>query len=89
MTATKSDLFRQTGPPIRIAGRGHRMFAGEAPPCSILVNAQSMAGCKMPSEHLAAPAAFQANGIIAMDGSPDRHRGRSLSVEFATGYQAL
>jgi hypothetical protein len=44
-----------------------------------------MAGREMPSKHLAAPAAFQANDIIVMDGSPDRHCRCSLSVEF--GYR--
>ena len=85
MTATKSGLFRQTGPPLRIAGRGHRMFAGDAPPCSILVNAQPMAGSDMPPEHLAAPAAFEADDIIAVNRSTDRDGGCPLSVEF--GYR--
>ena len=52
---------------------------------TILIDAQSMAGREMPLEHLAAPAAFQANDIIAVDGSPDRHCRRSLFVEF--GYR--
>jgi hypothetical protein len=45
-----------------------------------------MAGRKMPSKHLAAPAAFQANDIIATDGSPDRHRGCSLTAGFCDGF---
>jgi len=36
----------------------------------------------MPSEHLAAPAAFEANDIIAMNGSADRHGGGPLSLNF-------
>jgi hypothetical protein len=44
-----------------------------------------MAGSEMPSEHLAAPAAFQANDIIAVNRSTDRDRGCSLFVEF--GYR--
>src|SRR5712691_6052138 len=41
-----------------------------------------MACRKMASEHLAAPAAFQADDVIAIDGSPDRDRGYSLPVSF-------
>jgi hypothetical protein len=38
----------------------------------------------VPLEHLPAPAAIQADDIIAMNGSPDRHRGvRSLPVSGA------
>jgi hypothetical protein len=44
-----------------------------------------MAGSEMASEHLAAPAAFQTNDIIAMNGLPDRDGGYPLSVEF--GYR--
>jgi DNA topoisomerase VI subunit B len=41
-----------------------------------------MDGREMPSEHLAAPAAFEADNIIAVTRSPDLHRGCSLFVEF-------
>ena len=41
-----------------------------------------MAGSEMPFEHLAAPAAFQAHDVIAMDGSPDRHGAGPLPVDF-------
>jgi hypothetical protein len=58
------------------------MFTGEVPSRPILLYSQCMAGRDMPSDHLAAPAAFQANDIIAMDGSPDRHCGSSLFVGF-------
>jgi hypothetical protein len=50
-----------------------------------LVDAQFMAGSEMPPEHLAAPAAFQADDIIAVNRSADRHRGYPLSVKF--GYR--
>jgi len=82
MTATKSDLFRQTGPPLRIAGRGHRMVTRQVPASTILVDGQSMAGIEVPSKHLAAPAAFQADDIIAMNGSPDRDGGYPPFIEF-------
>src|SRR4029077_9768383 len=58
---------------------------GEFPAGAILVDAQFMAGSEMPPEHLGAPAAFQADDIIAVNRSADRHRGFSLSVEF--GYR--
>ena len=58
------------------------MFTRKGPPRTILVDAQFMAGSKMPPEHLAAPAAFQAHDIIAVNGSTDRHRGYSLTVDF-------
>jgi hypothetical protein len=51
------------------------MLTGEVPASAILLYGQSMAGTEMPPEHLAAPAAIQANDIIAMDGSPDRDSG--------------
>jgi hypothetical protein len=41
-----------------------------------------MAGCQMPSDHQAAPTAFQADDIIPVNGSADRHRGSSLCVDF-------
>jgi len=41
-----------------------------------------MAGSDMPPEHLAAPAAFEADDIIAVNGSPDRHRGYPPFIEF-------
>jgi hypothetical protein len=61
------------------------MLTGEVPSRAILLHGQSMAGQDMPSEHLATPAAFQANDIIAMNGPPDRHSRCSLSLEF--GYR--
>jgi hypothetical protein len=56
------------------------MVTGEIPPHPILLRGQSMAGSEMPFEHLAAPATFDANDIIAMDGSPDRHGGCSFAL---------
>jgi hypothetical protein len=41
-----------------------------------------MAGSERPSEHLAAPAAFQANDIIGVNRSPDRDSECPLTVEF-------
>jgi hypothetical protein len=58
------------------------MVSGELPAGTILVDAQSMSGREMPSEHLAAPAAFETNDIIAMNGSADGHRGYPLDLGF-------
>jgi hypothetical protein len=58
------------------------MVRAEVPARSVLLNGQSMAGVEMSPEHLAAPAAFQADDIIAMDRSPHRHGGSSLLVGF-------
>jgi hypothetical protein len=58
------------------------MVVGKVPARSILLHGQSMAGGEMPSDHLAAPAAFEANDVIEMDGSPDRHCGSPLPVGF-------
>jgi hypothetical protein len=41
-----------------------------------------MAGSEMASEHLAAPAAFEADDIIAVNGSPDRDGGCPLALGF-------
>jgi hypothetical protein len=41
-----------------------------------------MGGSEVPPEHLATPAAFQANDVIAIDGSTDRHSGGPLSLNF-------
>jgi hypothetical protein len=41
-----------------------------------------MTGNEMPPEHLAAQAAFEANDIIAVNGSSDRDGGSSLFVGF-------
>jgi len=45
-----------------------------------------MSGREMPSEHLAAPAALQADYIVAMNGSPDRDGGCPLSLGFGCGF---
>jgi hypothetical protein len=47
------------------------MVTGEVPAGTILVDAQSVTRIEIPPEHLAAPAAIQANDKIAMNGSPD------------------
>jgi hypothetical protein len=39
-----------------------------------------MPGREMPSKHLAAPAAFEANHVVPVNGSADRHRWRPLSL---------
>jgi len=58
------------------------MVSGEFPARTILVSAQSMAACQMPPQRQAAPAAFEANDIIAVNRSPDRYGGRPLSLGF-------
>jgi len=58
------------------------MVSGEFPATAILVDAQSMAGHEMPSEHLTAPAAFEANDIIGVDRSTDRDGGGPLRFGF-------
>jgi hypothetical protein len=58
------------------------MVLGKFPASTILVDAQFMSGREMPSEHLAAPAALQADYIVAMDGSPNRHGRRPPSLGF-------
>src|SRR5215831_18052285 len=81
-TATEAKLFGQTGAPFRITGCGQWMVSGEFPATAILVDAQSMAGHEMPSEHLTAPAAFEANDIIGVDRSTDRDGGGPLRFGF-------
>src|SRR5439155_25616485 len=80
-----ADLFRQNGSPTRRAARDYPMFTRQVPASTILLDGQSMAGSEMSSEHLAAPATFEANDIIAMNRSPDRDGGCPLSIEF--GYR--
>jgi hypothetical protein len=58
------------------------MFTRQAPAKTILIYAQFMARREMPSEHLAAPAALQANDVIAMDRSPDRDGGCPVHLGF-------
>jgi hypothetical protein len=58
------------------------MFTRQVPASTVLLNGQSMAGRQMPSDHQAAPTTFQADDIIAMNGSPDRHCGSSLAAGF-------
>ena len=43
------------------------MFTREVPTSTILVDAQLMAGSEMASDHLATPAAFEADDIIAVN----------------------
>jgi hypothetical protein len=58
------------------------MLTGEVPTRSILIHGQSVAACKMPPERLAAPAAFEADDIIAMNGLPDCDGGCPLDRRF-------
>jgi hypothetical protein len=58
------------------------MFTRQAPPRSVLLHGQSMGGSEIPFEHLAAPAAFEANNIIAMNRSADRYGGGPLRFGF-------
>jgi hypothetical protein len=62
------------------------MLTGELPLRAILLDTQSMAGREVPLEHLAAPPTFEANHVIPMNGSPDRHRGCSLAADFCYGF---
>jgi hypothetical protein len=59
------------------------MFTRQVPASTMLVDAQCMAGSEMASDHLATPAAFEADDIIAMNRSPDRHGGCPLTPGFA------
>jgi hypothetical protein len=59
-----------------------------SPAGTILVDAQSMAGSEMSFEHLATPAAFEANDMIALNRSPDRHGGGPLSLNFGCRFSA-
>jgi hypothetical protein len=81
--STETKLQCQRGSALRIAGRCHWMVTGEVPASAILLHGQSMAGSEMPPEHLAAPPAFEANNVIAMNRSPDRHCGSSLYLGFS------
>ena len=58
------------------------MLSREFPASTILVGAQSTVTSKMPPERQAAPAAFEANDIIAVNRSTNRHRGSSLAAGF-------
>jgi hypothetical protein len=62
------------------------MVSGEFPARPIVLHAQSMSGREMASKHLAAPAAFEANNIITMNRSPDRHGGCPLTFGFGCGF---
>jgi hypothetical protein len=61
------------------------MFSRQVPASTILVNAQSMAARDMPSEHLAAPPTFEANHVVPVNGSTDRHRGCALLADLCYG----
>jgi hypothetical protein len=61
------------------------MLTRQVPASTILVDAQPVTGRYMPSEHLAAPAAFDADDVIAVNGPSNRNSGCSLFVEF--GYR--
>ena len=65
------------------------MFPRQVPANTVLIDAQSVSGREMPSEHQAAPAALQANDIIVMNGSTDRHRGCPLSLGFGCRFSEL
>jgi len=58
------------------------MRSGKVPASAILLHGQSMAASEMPFEHVAAPAAVQANDIIAMNGLPDWDGGCPVHLGF-------
>jgi hypothetical protein len=62
------------------------MLTGEAPPDAVLLDVQTMAGCEMAFEHLAAPATIAADDIIAMNGLPDWYGGCPLYLRFGCGF---
>jgi len=62
------------------------MLTRQIPACTILVDAQSMAGRDMPSEHLAAPPTFEANHVVPVNRSTDRHSRCPLFVDFGYGF---
>src|SRR5271155_3573265 len=80
--STETKLQCQRGSALRITGRCHWMVTGEVPASTILIYGKSMAGCDMPLEHLASPPAFEADDIIAVNRSPDRDGGSSLTPGF-------
>jgi hypothetical protein len=65
--ASEAKLFGKQGSALRIAGCAHRMLTREVPVSTVLFQRQSIAGREMPPEHLAAPAAFEANDKISMN----------------------
>ena len=58
------------------------MFTRQVPASTILLDVQTMAGCEMAFEHLAAPATIEADDIIAMNGLPDCDGGCPLNFRF-------
>src|SRR4029077_16503079 len=64
------------------------MLTGEVPASTILLHGKSMAGSEMPLKHLAAPPTFEANHVVPVNGSPDRHRGGPLDRCFARRFTA-
>ena len=64
------------------------MVSGKFPAGTILLHSQLVAGHEMPPEHLAAPAAFEANDKIALYGSPDRNGRGPLSLGFGYRFSA-
>ena len=60
----------------------NRMVGAEVPSRPVLLYSQSMAISQMPSEHLAAPPAFEAHDITAIDRAPNWDGRSSLLVGF-------
>jgi hypothetical protein len=58
------------------------MFTRQVPVSTILLDGQSMAGRRMPSDHQAAPPTFQTNDVVTMNRSPDRDGRSPLISDF-------
>ena len=58
------------------------MVSREFPSGAILVDVQPMTGREMPFEDLPAPAAFEANDIIAVNRAPDGDGGSPINFRF-------
>jgi hypothetical protein len=80
--STETKLQCQRGSPFRVGRRNHGVIAGEVPPCSIRIDGQPVGGPKMAADHFPSPPAFDANDVIALNGSPDRNRRGSLDRSF-------
>ena len=86
---TQPKLLRHRRSALRVARRGHRMLARQLPARSILVQAETVGGREVPTQHYPSPSASQTNYVILGHGSPNRNRRFRLAGQFCQRFAKL
>ena len=81
--AAEAQLLGKAGALLGIVRRGQRVFRRQIPSLQVLLAGQSVAGAQMAAQHLAFPAAVEANDRVALYRTPQRHGRRQHARRIA------